>query len=430
MALEPINIFASRVDVAGVAKLLRTLAPSMKIVGADDEWETIEIASPKKLLKKSSTLVFTHSVDYYAGPRWPLQVRGMLGYFGQFPEIDKNFDVLKLISTFCFALATECEPELDLDSKDERVAFVLAVTKHLDGVIFQPSCLRDAQGKVIISADGSFDKGFVMPSVDLSGIRLGDIFSDDEHEHDDYDEDEEGEDDEGDTPPPEPGRIARRALSLCAVSARALLEQDDPESEDVKEHHRQLCQWVAALELDSELEAHELRVIKAPVGSLDPQTHIDSVWRLEGLGILAWVLHRAERAPYDDLVNPQELFDALGFLNEAESRELIENPKVRSEEEIDRLSKSIFGLHWRVRDFTMRPQSMNFAEFARDCWFGPLEINDFRLLKGDLAIGDWPVSEAPEQEFRRVLSATMERHIAVNWLQGFHRVYSKTDCST
>ncbi len=72
---------------------------------------------------------------------------------------------------------------------------------------------------------------------------------------------------------------------------------------------------------------------------------------------------------------------------------------------------------------------MDFRAFARDCWFGPLDVSAFRLVEDDLALGEYAISGAPEDLFRSALSAAMERHKAVNWLVG-GGVYSQKDTST
>src|SRR5437764_4400496 len=135
----------------------------------------------------------------YDGPGWPWQVLGMRGYFSRFPEGGRKPDILRLIGTFRFALATDWEPDLDPEG-DERLPYLFAVTRHLDGVLFSPSSLRDAEDRILISADGEFDADAVLPKMpSVAAPAAGD-----ENPGDD------GEDDEPE--PPTPERVARRAL--------------------------------------------------------------------------------------------------------------------------------------------------------------------------------------------------------------------------
>jgi len=65
---------------------------------------------------------------------------------------------------------------------------------------------------------------------------------------------------------------------------------------------------------------------------------------------------------------------------------------------------------------------MDFRTFARESWFGPLDISLARLAEDDLAIGPTPIAKAPEEEFHKALSIANERHRAINWLADCSRV--------
>jgi hypothetical protein len=73
---------------------------------------------------------------------------------------------------------------------------------------------------------------------------------------------------------------------------------------------------------------------------------------------------------------------------------------------------------------------MDFAEFARTCWFGPLDITAFNLVEGDLTIRGVPIDQVDPGLFGAVHSAAMERHQAVNWLYEGPGLYSLADVST
>ena len=418
MAAEPINLFSRKIDPRGVVQVLRTLAPSLQVIGLEDCWEKIIIAGSKRFFKKSPLLTFIHDPDYYDGPGWPRQVMGMQGYFSRFPGIDQRPEIMKMIGNFRFALATSFEPDLDIDSEDDRLKYIFAIARHLDGAIFTPSSLRDASGRVLIAADGEYDPQAVMPQLPSEKV---------------IPEAEEppAADEEDEEPlPPTAIRVAQRALALVAVSARALLEQQDAADPMVQARHQQLIDWVAAIGVGDELEPDEWKVLQRPVGSLDQQAVINATWRLEGLAVLAWALRRFEFPRYDQLVDPDRLLHSLGFLDEDAARSLLEAPELRSSAELDALRKQLLGLHWRLRNFTLRPQAMDFAKFARDAWFGPMDITPFQLVDGDLGLAGQAISKAPEEIFQRSISSAMERHQVINWLHGYSRVYSETDTST
>ncbi len=213
------------------------------------------------------------------------------------------------------------------------------------------------------------------------------------------------------------------------MTARALLEQDDPSEPWVAEFHRDTLAWVDTVGIGDELEPDEWKVLQRPPGALDQRAQIDATWRLEGLAVLAWALGRFELPAYDQLVHPQALIRSLGFLDAEASRQLLADPSLRAPAELEALRKQLLGLHWRLRDFTLRPQAMDFRAFARDCWFGPLDITPFRLIGDDLALDEYAISDAPEDVFQSALSSAMERHKAVNWLMS-GGTYSQADIST
>ena len=79
---------------------------------------------------------------------------------------------------------------------------------------------------------------------------------------------------------------------------------------------------------------------------------------------------------------------------------------------------------------TVTAMAIDFVDFSRNCWFGTFDIERFRVVDGDLAIGERSISDAPDDELQRVSSTAVERHLAINWLRGYSEIYSETDTST
>lgn len=151
-------------------------------------------------------------------------------------------------------------------------------------------------------------------------------------------------------------------------------------------------------------------------------------------GSKAWsywpgALKRFDMPSHDELVNPQALIRSLGFQDAVLARELLAAPILRPADELEVMRKQLLGLHWRLRNFSLRPEAMDFLAFSKNCWFGHFDISPFRLIDNDLAVGDFPISDAPEDLVQRSSSCAMERHQAINWLtEG--GIYSETDTST
>ena len=418
VAAEPINVFSHNQDLAGIAALLRQQLPTVQIHGPDEAWERITITGQKSWFRKTPTLIFKHDPDYYGGADWPQQVAGMQGYFSRFPDGPRKPDVLQLIQSFRFALATEFEPDLHLESNDPRLQFLFAVTRQLDGVIFTPSGLWDASGRTLLNAEGRSDANAVMPVTTQKPLTIVmpplESNAGDEVEH----------------APPDAQRVARRTLCLAAIAGRGLLEVEEMPPEQAESNRKRLLTWVGELALEDELEAQELQCLQQPIGSFSQQAAVDASWRLEGLGVLAWALGKFEVPAYDQLVDAGTLLPAVGFLDPNHAPALLASPALRSAEELRKLKNQCFALHWRLRDFQLKPQAMDFRAFARESWFGPLNVSSVRFCENDLALGDRPISKASAEEFQKALSTANERHRAINWLVVGGASYAETDTST
>jgi hypothetical protein len=242
-------------------------------------------------------------------------------------------------------------------------------------------------------------------------------------------EETESEDDE-DAPlvPPSADRVARRALALAAVAARGHAEQGvgDPEAEQLR---ARILEWVPLVGLGDELEPLETQTLEAPLGALTPQQGINASWRAEGLVVLAWALGRSPLPAYDDQCDGGEVAATLGFLDEA-SASVLAAPVLRPAEELAALCETLFSLHWRLRQFSLDGRAMDFADFARKAWFGPLSLEGLRLNELDLELGSLPLARAPEPQRRTALSIARERQQAANWLEGQEALYSEVTCDT
>jgi hypothetical protein len=419
MASEPINIFSHSIDPAGVTRLLRRLDEDVRVDGPDDDWSRIEIRLTKQgWFRKSPRLVLGHDSEYYDGENWPMQVFGMQNYFSEFEDGPTKQDVLRLIGTFRFALSVPVD-DLDIDSEDERLSVLHEVCQHLDGAFFTPTSLRDASGRVLINAAGEADPEAVFPQMPPTEDHPDAAIDED------YDEDEEPE-------PPAVDRVVRRMLALTAVAGRATLELDamQQEIDNAYQHRERMVEWVNELGVGDELEAEEWKVLQRPVGALEQQDFIDAMWRVEGLAVLAWALHIHPLPAYDELVVPMELYDAIGLFDIETAKQHLNRPDLRSREELEQMAEHILAFHWRVRDFSIRPERMDFEAFSRNCWFGTFDISKFQTVNGDLAIAGQEISQADPDEISKASSTAMERHQAINWLHGYSTVYSETDTST
>lgn len=420
MPAEPIMLFSRTSDHAAVARRLRELAPGVRIDGPDDAWRQAVVPFGGFLRKRR--LTFNYDAAYHAEPNWSTQMNGLRGYLDRFPPGERKQVAVLLPTTFRYGLAVELtpEPRAGLSAADDpRLEVLYAVAELLDGVLFTPSALRDARGRVLFSADGAAREDpraawpRVVATVPVAGEAGGD-------EDDDVEEEAE---------PPSAERVARRALALTALSVRGGMENDarDPRTPAM---YQDLLAWVQAVGLADELEAEEAEVLRRPLGALDPQAGTNAMWVVEGLCVLAWALGRFDLPPHDEQVEPHELWNAMRLMDADGARALVAQAALRPEDEIRTLRERMFALHWRLRDYGIRPRLMDFGEFARTAWFGPLDITGVPLVDGDLSINGSRIDRASPQALGSAFSAAMERHKAANWLCDGPALYSRADIST
>ena len=90
-----------------------------------------------------------------------------------------------------------------------------------------------------------------------------------------------------------------------------------------------------------------------------------------------------------------------------------------------------FALHWRLRDFRLRPRVADFLEIAgRVPWLNEAIVRELPLVDGDLAIRGQRIDRAPADLVDTASSIAAERHLAINWLCDGPELYSEADTST
>lgn len=261
------------------------------------------------------------------------------------------------------------------------------------------------------------DNGSSSPQVENAVNDDLDDFEDDDLEEDDVQFD-----------PPTLQQVVRRAWALSCVIYRAFLEKFDDLGEAAVGQSNILT-WIDDLNLQDEFEPFEWELIQADIGEVSEQDIINGTWRTEGLVVLAWALGRFEVPRHDEMAHPREVVDSLLFLEENAPEEA-EQWQLRSEDELERFAELQLALHWRMRDFSIRPEAMNFREFPKTAWFGNIDLSPIPMAGDDLEVDGVPIAEAPGEMIQLCSSIAQERHQAINWLQGYGEVYSEVDTST
>ena len=226
--------------------------------------------------------------------------------------------------------------------------------------------------------------------------------------------------------PPSAHRVARRALVLATIACRGILENDKADP-GASEFWKRVSAWWNTLGIDGELEDEEAKLLRAPFGSVDRQIAVNAGWRSESLAVLAWALGRSELPDHDVEADPAAVATCLGFL---EPDTVLERPTLRNTEELERYREVAFTLHWRLREYSLNPNAMDFRSFCRTAWFGPLSLDGVALHDDDLRVGDVSISAAPAGAVRHASSIAQERHLAINWVLDASLPFSESDTST
>jgi hypothetical protein len=403
MPCEPITIFSRTVAPGELLAAVRTQFPDAAVAGDGPAWREITLAFGAGADAKRLTLV--HDPGEYAGPGWPDHVRGMQGHVARFPAGDRQPRVRDLVGSFQFALGTRFDPDDSDPAVDDRFGVILGVARLLDGVVFTPSGMWDWSGRVLVSADGAYDEDAEWPEVSAD-----------------------------DPDPPTPARVARRAVALVAVTARAVIEREVKlvrlTNTAAADMHARLRRWAGEVGIDDEFEPAERDALATRPGRLDDRALVETIWRVEGLEVLGWALGRTKLPRYDAVSNVDDVWNALGFLDTPAVRALLGAPRLRPRAELESLWRLMRGYDWRLRQFKHgESKPMNFREFAATGPLGPFDAAAFDFVDDDLAVRGVRLDRAAEDVLADAAGIAHERHLAAGWLCRGPATYSRADVS-
>lgn len=406
MAAPPVNIFSQHRKPDEVLRALKELIPNA-VVQFDENgiWRSVKGTWKRGWLKGALGLEVTHSPDYYAGADWGAQLTGMTRYFSQFPNKSRHAEVFGYLPGLSFAVSFILNP--GTITNDPRQEIVSAMARLLDGVVFLPGCLLDAEGRVIISAGDDADPDARLPIHEPRNASdaQGAVNADDDVPFD----------------PPTAERVIHRLILMGSLVNRGFMEQ----REDGELLRAKALADLQGTEAWHESEPDEFKILQTPVGELQEKDGWKLPWLSEGAAVLAWALGLLELPPYDEQIDVQALYDAIGDLEKGASQS-----QLRPAPEIEALSLQMLAIHWRIRQFALDQKPMDFAEYSTRAWFGPLELTLARLNENDLDVQGSPISRAPEEHWKPASGIMEERRRAIHWLLGVNPVYSENDTST
>lgn len=181
--------------------------------------------------------------------------------------------------------------------------------------------------------------------------------------------------------------------------------------------------------MGEEVEPQELELLLTPIGGLDTKARVDATWRIEGVAVLAWALGRGPLPPLLQQCATDDTFSAIGLTHPLQDTALAA-PHLRTEEELDRCSNTYITLHWRLREFSLRPKRMDFVQFVEQCQWAEMRLDGLEIIENDLAIDGVPIDRLQQRRLHELLGILHERRVALEWLSGFEPLYSDVTADT
>jgi hypothetical protein len=194
--------------------------------------------------------------------------------------------------------------------------------------------------------------------------------------------------------------------------------------------HNDLQNWVQEIGARDEFEDKEWNGIVTPLGALSERITVDFGWRAEGLVVLAWALGRADLPPYDEQADGPTVGDTIGFLDDSAAGLLLLSPRLRSFADLEWIANLTLAVHWRLRNYTLEPEAIDFRQLAANCTWATFPIDDLTLIEGDLSLRGKPIHHAGGDLIEECSSIIRERQQAANWLIGEQAIYSEVACDT
>lgn len=230
---------------------------------------------------------------------------------------------------------------------------------------------------------------------------------------------------------PDRDRVVRRALVLLATTYRSAIEAGIEDHPDLmKEESDRLRGWLDQTELGAEPEPDERDFLDQPAGAVGSDAAAERMFDAEAALALLWALGIVDALPaLDPARQPLDTVTEFRVPGPGPFGGRPE-PVLRPAGELEREWRRQQALHWRLADHQVTRRHFDFAAWARDTWFGAVDLDGTALIDGDLAVGGAPVAELDDSASWWLWRQTAERHRALNWLIGANPLYGAVGTPT
>ncbi len=420
------SLYSLSIDPAAVVAAVRESDAVTQVVGDENEWRQIIITPADDADKKPCKLTLTLKIRDIDQLFFRKIVPELLTRASQIPAANqyRQHHLESLIPHFSACVEMVAEPAFSA-----HASFLDAMTRIarlIEGIFIIPAGFLDSESREILMSDGSSNPHARLPTVPdypTVVIQTDSIVAPIESPAHAFEEAFEPT-----FEPPNARRVAERMYAMLAVAYRGVLDVNRTRP-NRDAYLARLGDWFWSLEIGHELEDHERHILDQPLGGIDEDDAYEISQQLEAVSVLAWALGLIELPAHDQFVHAKRLGDVLGLFRE-DTRFVIDSADLRNELDLRAQGDRIMAAHWRLREYELNPNPVDFASMCRDSWFGPIDLSDLPTADKDLALAGLPITQADRNLRERVLIATEHRHRAINWICGHHPVFSQVDIST
>lgn len=236
--------------------------------------------------------------------------------------------------------------------------------------------------------------------------------------------------------PPLPVDVARRAAILkyqfirvattppeeivAHMSAAWSPADRDAFHATLERHRTDIVDALRADGLWEDSSLSERRIFECPASALTMQQRVNTSWRAEALGCLAWALGLMESLPaYDTQMDPERIVPLIPL----EAASFI-GATLRPHSEIETAREVAELWHWRSRTRRLLEEGRSPREELDSIVRGVAPRASEGGMIGPPIGEDFPAfgkayRELTPEEWASAQSIAMERHFALNWLCGF-----------
>jgi len=217
------------------------------------------------------------------------------------------------------------------------------------------------------------------------------------------------------------GNVYSMALGQCYLACRAMIDGDpDPGAQE-------MAGRILPLTLETGIyqtyEPAEQQLLQAPWGTLPRRERVALSWAVEGVGVMAWALGKAELPPFDTRCEAAPVGSALGLF-EHESPAVVRAATLRDRSEIQMRALTYEILSWRLEYFVETRHHIDFASRLNTPNRLHAIIEGFKLIDNDLAVDGAPLVEISAERLTEVSTIVSERNKAFRWLLGYEKNYA------